>query len=107
MAHDATIVLVRNYLRSVAANGLPVRFGVPYGSHVTGRTHESSDIDLMVVSPRFDGERRREDIDLLWTLTLETDTRIEPIPCGERQWEEDDGTPIIEIARQRGERVEV
>ncbi len=34
-----------------------------------------------------------------------TDSRIEPIACGERQWAEDAVTPIIEIALREGLRV--
>jgi hypothetical protein len=31
------------------------------------------------------------------------DSRIEPIPCGSRQWREDDSSVIIETARKEGE----
>jgi hypothetical protein len=30
------------------------------------------------------------------------DVRIEPIPCGEQEWETDGGRPILEIARREG-----
>jgi len=105
MVDESVLNAVRRYLGAVRERGIPVRFGVLLGSQVTGRTHKWSDIDLVVVSPRFDGERKRSDVSLLWRLTAHTDSRIEPIPCGERQWEEDDSTPIIEIARRTGERV--
>ena len=29
----------------------------------------------------------------LWETTLLADNRIEPIPCGEREWESGDGRP--------------
>jgi hypothetical protein len=57
---------------------------------------------LLVVSSRFDGERRREDINLLWRTAARTDNRIEPIPVGRIQYESDYGSPIIEIARREG-----
>jgi hypothetical protein len=50
---------------------------------------------------------RSEDINLLWRLAARTDNRIEPIPCGERQWLEDDASAIIEIARREGETVTI
>lgn len=34
-----------------------------------------------------------------------TDSRIEPIPCGARQWEEGDSKAIIEVARREGVRI--
>jgi predicted nucleotidyltransferase len=94
---------VRNYLRALQEHGLAVRFGVVFGSQATGKAGKWSDIDLLVVSPRFDGPRGRQDIDLLWRLAARSDSRIEPIPCGERQWQEDDSSPIIEVARREGE----
>lgn len=100
---DASVIeSVRRYLRHLCEHGLDARFGVIFGSQARGDTHEWSDIDVLVVSPRFDGRRDRRDKDLLWTSVLPIDTRIEPIACGLKQWEEDDGTPIFEVARREG-----
>ena len=105
MVDRSVLAAVRGYLEAVAGGGIPVRFGVIFGSWATGRADEWSDIDLVVVSPTFDGPRDRRDIARLWLATAHTDDRIEPIPCGERQWVEDDGSPLIEIARRQGKRV--
>ena len=105
MVAESVVSSVRRYLSFVRENGVPVTFGVIFGSQASGKADEWSDIDLIVVSPRFDHERRRDDAILLGRFAARTDTRLEPIPCGERQWEEDDSTPIIEIARRTGERV--
>lgn len=98
---------VENYLHQVRANGIDAKFGAIYGSQANGTTHEWSDIDLLVVSPRFDGIRQRKDVDLLWEVAALTDSRIELIACREKQWREDDSSAIIEIARQEGIRVEL
>jgi hypothetical protein len=45
----------------------------------------------------------RHDIDLMWRLAARIDRRIEPIPCGERQWKEDVSSAVVEIARREGE----
>jgi predicted nucleotidyltransferase len=76
-----------------------------FGSQVTGRADVWSDIDLLVVSPKFDGKRKRDDINLLWRIAARTDSRIEPIPVGEQQYETDDSSAIIEIARREGQRI--
>jgi predicted nucleotidyltransferase len=86
--------------------GVKVPFVVVFGSQATGRMHKWSDIDLVVVSPKFDRARRLKDTLLLWEVAAETDARIEPIPCGEKQWAEDDSSAVIEIARREGERIE-
>jgi hypothetical protein len=45
-------------------------------------------------------------INLLWRIAARVDSRIEPIPCGSRQWREDDSSAVIEIARREGEVLE-
>ncbi len=57
---------------------------------------------MLVVSPRFDRERRRDDVSLLWRVAARTDSRIEPTAVGQHQFEEDDSSAIIEIARREG-----
>jgi len=93
---------IRAYLRALAAEGIDTRFGVVFGSQAKGTADRWSDIDLVVVSPRFDESVRREDVDELWELAARTDCRIEPILCGETEWREDDSRAIIEIARREG-----
>ena len=105
MVAEPALTAVQNYLRALQTQGLPVRFGVVFGSQATGQANQWSDIDLLVVSPQFDGPRRRRDVDLLWRLAARTDSRIEPIPCGERQWKEDTLSAIVEIARRDGQQV--
>jgi len=96
---------VRNYLKKLQKEGIVIRFGVVFGSQVTGQADRWSDIDLLVVSPQFDGSRDRRDIDLMWRLAARTDSRIEPIACGERQWKEDVSSAFVEIARREGETI--
>jgi len=94
---------VQNYLKAVQREGIAVRFGIVFGSHATGRSDPWSDIDVLVVSPLFDAPRNRRDVDLLWRLAARSDSRIEPNACGERQWDEDSPSAIVEIARREGE----
>jgi uncharacterized protein len=96
---------IRKFLKLVSDHGVVVRFGVVFGSQITGNTDRWSDIDLLVISPQFDGQRDRSDVDLLWRLAAQIDNRIEPIPCGEIQWREDTSSAIVEIARREGQTV--
>lgn len=102
MVAKDVIAVVQNYLRIVAENGVPVRYGVLFGSHAKGNVHEWSDIDLLVVSPLYDKRRTYKQASKLWRIAANTDTRIEPIPVGEKQYREDDSSVIIEIARREG-----
>lgn len=102
MVDESIISVVKDYLKKVSSQGIPVRSGVLIGSQVNGNIDVWSDIDLVVVSPLFDGDYSREFVNRLWRIAARTDNRIEPIPCGEHQWMEDSGNPIIEIARTEG-----
>jgi len=107
MLEQSVLKSVQTYLAAVATNGIAVERGVVFGSQVSGQTNEWSDIDLLVVSSQFDDMKDRSSINLLWRLAARIDSRIEPIPCGSRQWREDDSSAIIEIARLQGEILEV
>ncbi|NCO90923.1 MAG: nucleotidyltransferase domain-containing protein [Armatimonadetes bacterium] len=103
MAEGAVLRSVREYLNAVQQEGIPVQFGVLFGSHATGRADQWSDIDLLVVSPRYDTHRTRADLNLLWRLAARTDSRVEPVPVGRHQYEDDDSSAIIETARREGQ----
>ena len=102
MVDQAVLTVVHRYLQRVAEAGIPVRFGVLFGSQITGHVHEWSDIDLVVVSPLFDENRHYKTVGKLWRVAHDTDNRIEPVACGARQWDEDNYTPLFEIARTEG-----
>jgi len=106
MVEESVVKSVRRYLEHLQVHGLPVRFGVVFGSRVTGHTNEWSDIDLLVISSYFDCKRTWRDIRLLWRIAADADSRIEPVPCGEKEWREDDSRSIVEIARREGQVVE-
>lgn len=107
MLEPAVLTSVLAYVSAVKAHGVVVERVVVFGSQATGRAHAWSDIDLLVVSPQFDDMKDRSHINLLWRLAARTDSRIEPIACGSRQWREDDSSAIIEIARREGQMLEV
>lgn len=107
MVARTIIELAKNYLRAVDEYGIPVSFGVLFGSQARGTANENSDIDLIVVSPHFDGKKNFDEVSKLWQLTTRTDGRVEPIPVGELEWKEDDSRAIIEIARREGKIIEL
>lgn len=107
MVQAAVVEGVRKYLNRLAETGLPVNFGVIFGSYVTGRANQYSDIDLVVVSSDFDKAITRDNINKLWQIAARIDSRIEPIPCGQLQWQNDRSSAIIEIARTEGQTVSV
>jgi predicted nucleotidyltransferase len=107
VVEESIVLTVRKYLNNLRQQGIPVAFGVVYGSQARGEAGIWSDIDLLVVSPHFDQSRQRADISLLWRVAARTDSRIEPIPVGQQQYLTDDSSAILEIARREGEVIPV
>lgn len=107
MVDNSVIESIENYLVELLRLNIPVKFGILYGSN-TNKTQADkwSDIDLLVVSPFYDKHYTREDINILWKTAAKIDSRIEPIPVGIEQWDTDDGSTIIEIARREGIKIE-
>ena len=101
MVEDAIIATIKNYLASLPAFGIHACRAVLFGSYVRGKADEYSNIDLVVIAPEFDGVREISLVKALWRATT-SDNRIEPIPCGEQEWETDGSRPILEIARREG-----
>jgi len=101
MSDPKIVEAVQQYLSVLNAHGIPAERAILFGSRARGSGDEDSDIDILVVSSRFDEDRWAYDSDL-WRWTVEVDPRIEPIPVGERQLEEDGVSPIIEMARREG-----
>lgn len=104
MVNPEIVKIVQNYLKIVNENGIPVRFGVLYGSYAKGVARKDSDIDLLVVSPYYDqlSNRTHKKWGRLWSMITQADLRIEPIPVGEKQYEENDSV-LIHIAREEGQ----
>lgn len=102
MVESSIIDAVRRYLAALPSVGIHCRRAVLFGSFANGRADKWSDIDLIVIAPEFDAPRDFELISNLWRATITADNRIEPIPCGEKEWETDQSRPILEIARRQG-----
>lgn len=105
MVERSVVEAVRRYVDAVRKAGVHLTGAVVFGSHARGQATPDSDIDLIVISPEFDQRRDRRRTALLWRLRARTDSRIEPVAVGERQWREETGVPLISIAREEGEEI--
>jgi hypothetical protein len=102
MVEETVTRVVKRYLEALVAEGIHARRAVLFGSFARGDASGLSDIDLVVVAPEFDGPREVSLVEKLWEATGLADNRIEPIPCGEREWQTEQARPILEIARREG-----
>ncbi|VEN73618.1 conserved hypothetical protein [Candidatus Desulfarcum epimagneticum] len=106
MVEKSVIASVKNYLKELEKIGSPAQFGVLFGSFAQNAQDQWSDIDLMVISPVYDEEYGREEVNILWRAAARVDSRIEPVPIGSKRWMTDDESPIIEAARRQGVRID-
>jgi len=102
MVESTIITSIKRYIEALSSFGIHTRKLVLFGSFARGDSTELSDIDLIVIAPEFDGPCELTLIEKLWQATSLADNRIEPIACGEKEWETDQGRPILEIARREG-----
>jgi predicted nucleotidyltransferase len=102
MVDESVRVVIQSYLRAVRRAGINARRAILFGSHARGDAREWSDIDLVVIAPELDNLTDRRLVSRLWELRAWTDSRIEPVPCGEQEWERDCFTPILDVASREG-----
>lgn len=102
MVDSSVIAIVRRYLDTVMHAGIPAEKAVIYGSFARNEQRKDSDIDVLILSPLFDRLKESKVLDLLWRLTRQVDIRIEPIAVGVREFDEDDASPLIGVARRDG-----
>ena len=106
MVAESIQTVVRDYLKAATRAGIPTHKAVLFGSQARGDARELSDIDLVVLSSALEPPHSRDVVATLWRLCIHTDSRIEPIACGEKEWETDDSRIILEIARREGVMIE-
>jgi predicted nucleotidyltransferase len=107
MADPGIVEIVRRYLAALPRVGIHPTMGIVFGSHARGQAGEWSDIDLLVVAPEFDEPRPIpvKSAARLWAIAREIDVRIEPLPCGVKEWKEPHVRQIVDVAAREGQRV--
>jgi predicted nucleotidyltransferase len=105
MVQRDAINIVKQYIKNLNAGGIIIQFAYLYGSYARNEATIESDIDVLLVSDVFD---TTDDLILSkpWSPKFRNDFRIEPIAIGTKRFETDDISPIIEIAKQEGIRIQ-
>ncbi len=106
MSQSEVIIVVRNYLKALKQAGIPVEMAYLYGSYARNEATQESDIDLLLVSSVFD---TNDDYVLSspWLYTTQIDHRIEPYSVGLKKFLSDHNSPLLEIVRKEGIRINV
>lgn len=106
MAQKEIIEIVKQFIRNLQKDGIKIKFAYLYGSFARNEATPYSDIDVLLVSDMFDTD---DDYILSkpWLPKYRNDFRIEPISIGTERFKNDDVSPILQIARQEGIRIQV
>ncbi len=99
---NAVMENVAAFLERLKAGGMQIAGAYLFGSHLTGKADEWSDIDLAVISPQIGSDRFEERVRLT-KIALAIDDRIEPLPFSPDSFTPDD--PLVREILRTGQRV--
>lgn len=71
--------LLKNYFHLLQSNNLQIKYAYLFGSYAKGNYNDLSDIDLVIVSEEFEGNRIK-DRDKIRAITLSVSSKLEVLP---------------------------
>lgn len=101
MAKREVIELLKKYVILLNSEGISVKKAFLFGSYSNGTATETSDIDVMIVSDKYD-EADDLAIGKMWNLTRKINTRIEPFLIGIKKFSMDNSSPLIGMIKEKG-----
>jgi len=87
MDKRAVLEVLSRFKKALESKGIRVSRLILFGSYATGRYREGSDIDVVVISPDFDGKGYWERIDILSDAIYEVFQPIEALAMTPEEWE--------------------
>ena len=101
MARKEVIELLKKYILLLNSEGISVIKAYLFGSYSKDTAADSSDIDVMIISDKFD-ENDDLTIGKVWQLTKKINTRIEPFFIGIKKFRDDHSSPLISRVKSEG-----
>ncbi|MFA4829726.1 MAG: nucleotidyltransferase domain-containing protein [Thermodesulfovibrionales bacterium] len=92
---------INDFVKELKRQRIRVTKVILYGSRVSGKPHEYSDIDIAIISPDFGKDRYREGAKL-FEIAYKIDPLIEPVPISAESYEKDTWLPLIYEIRKNG-----
>jgi predicted nucleotidyltransferase len=102
MARKETIGIVIDYIQILNDSGLQIDKAFLFGSAARDEENEESDIDVMLVSQRFDDRADDDAFGLIWRLTRRVDLRIEPFAVGLTRFNQEEVSPLLQLVKKEG-----
>ena len=104
MAKREVIELLRKYIILLNAEGISVNRAFLFGSYSNDTASDSSDIDVMIVSDKYD---ETDDVvaGKIWKLTRKISTKIEPVLIGIKKFRDDNSSPLVSLIKTKGVKI--
>jgi predicted nucleotidyltransferase len=101
MATNEVIELLKKYITLLNIEGISVCKAYLFGSYSTNKASDESDIDVMIVSDKYD---ESDDIAAgkVWMTTRKINTKIEPFLIGINKFNDDNSSPLIKMIKEKG-----
>ena len=93
---------IKDYIKILNKNGFTIQQAILFGSFVSGEYNEFSDIDLALVSDKFEGIRFN-DRNLIRKYKFTVNADIEPMPFTQADFTKDD--PFVKEILETGLRI--
>lgn len=101
MDKAAVLEIIVRFEKILHAKRIEVERIVLFGSYAKGTAHEGSDIDLIVVSPSFEGKNHWERIEILSDAIYDLWAPVEAVAITPKEWEE--GDKLVVLFAREGE----
>ena len=101
MAKKEIIELLKKYIILLNTEGISVSKAFLFGSYSNDSASDSSDIDVLIVSDKYD-ETNDIVAGKIWKLTRKINTKIEPFLIGLNKFKNDDTSPLISMIKTNG-----
>ena len=94
---------VLDYIQYLKQDGLPVDRAFIYGSYAKGKTHKWSDIDVCIISSKF--QKKVDPLEYLWVKKRDKDIEAMISPIGFHPRDFVDESPLAWEVKKTGVRV--
>ena len=101
MDKKEVIELLKKYVTLLNIEGISVNKAFLFGSYSNNSASNSSDIDILIVSDKYD-ETDDKVVGKIWNLTRKINTKIEPLLIGINKFKNDNSSLLINMIKTKG-----
>lgn len=98
MAEREVVELLRKYILLLRSEGVSVNKAYLYGSYLSNKATDESDIDVLIVTETEDDYLTGK----VWSLTRKINSKIEPYLVGKARFNNNIDSPLIDLVKRTG-----